>query len=93
VSTNRGSRDGLSLVGDDHIDDPVGCVHADRNDVVGVHVAEPPTRDHRGPAHTDRHVPGRDDQIGAAGETALPAKQRPFTIAIRGTSPTTPPTA
>ena len=58
-----GHRDGFCLVGDDDVDHAVGLLHADRADLVGMHVAESAAGDHRRPAHADRGVLGGDDQI------------------------------
>ena len=59
---------GRRLVGDDHVDDSVRRLHVDRTDLIGVNVAEPAARDHRGAAHPDRDVLGGHDQIRAAGD-------------------------
>ena len=67
-------RDRFRLVGDDDVDDPVGRLHRDRADFVGVNVAEPAACDHRRSAHADRRVLSGDDQIGTPGDDRVARK-------------------
>ena len=71
-----GDGDGVLFVGDDHVDHPVGLLHRDGADLVGVDVAEPAAGDHGRTAHPDRGVVGGHDEVraprddGIARETA-----------------------
>jgi hypothetical protein len=50
-------------------------------------IAETAACDHRGATHADRGVTVATMRSEQPAMTALPAKQRPLTTAIRGTSP------
>ena len=82
-----GGGDGLGLVGDLDVDDAVRALDRERPDRVGLEAAEPAALDHRRAAHPERDVSVATIRSEAPASTALPAKQRPATTAIRGTTP------
>ena len=63
-----GDRDCLALVLDRDVHDPVGHLDRHRPDLLGPEDAEPATLDHRGAAHADIRISGRDDHVAAAEE-------------------------
>ena len=71
-----GNRDGFGFVGDRDVDDAVRHLHRHGPDLVGMEHAETAAFDHRGTAHADARVRGRDhdvaaaEQRGVAGEAA-----------------------
>ena len=72
-----GHRGRLGLVGDHDVDDAVGRLHRHRADVVGRDDAEPAALDHRRPAHAERDVLGRHDQVRAAGDHGVAGEAAP----------------
>src|ERR1019366_7261693 len=56
----------LVVVGDDDVDNPVGCLHVDWPDVLGLEGSEPSALYHRRAAHSDIGVGGGDDDIAAS---------------------------
>ena len=61
-----GERDRLGVVGGAQVDDAVGVLDVDRPDLAGVEHAEAAALDHRGAAHADARVLGRDHDVAAA---------------------------
>ena len=61
-----GGFDRLGFVLDQNIDDAVGHLHLDRADFLGPEDAEAAAFDHRGAAHPDIRVLGRDHDVATS---------------------------